>query len=94
MWLRANLKLLSTALITLSLSSCATSSEPLATVKATYSRPSGVIAPKIEVVIIQHNDKIYFGLDEKNYLNLSDWLADLLRYTRSTNQVLKAYEGK
>lgn len=72
-----------------------------------YQRPAGVISPTVKVIVVTPNrtDKwnkeiakgdrqpyVVFGYDEKDYLTFSQWLQDVLRYVRSQNAVIEAYE--
>lgn len=72
-----------------------------------YQKPAGVISPDIKVIVVTPNradewnkeiakgDKqpyVIFGYDEKDYLTFSQWLQDVLRYIKSQNAVIEAYE--
>ena len=73
----------------------------------TYARPHGVKSPKIKLKIItpeialeladdikngKRQPYVFFAYDEHNYITLSGWLQNILRYDKSQNAVIKAYE--
>lgn len=72
-----------------------------------YQKPAGIVPPDIEVVVVTPNrtdewnreiakgDRqpyVIFGYDEKDYLTFAQWLQDVLRYIKSQNAVIEAYE--
>lgn len=72
-----------------------------------YQKPAGVIAPKIKIAVVTPNRAdgwnkkiaqgrkapyVIFGYTEKDYLTFSQWLNDVLRYIKSQNAVIQAYE--
>ena len=73
----------------------------------TYARPRGVKSPKIKLKVItpeiaskwadeikngKRQPYVFFAYDEQNYITLSGWLQNILRYVKSQNAVIKAYE--
>lgn len=72
-----------------------------------HQRPQPVLAPQISLVVItpertqKWNEQIeagdkapyaFFGYSEDQYLDFAKWLQDVLRFIRSQNSVIEAYE--
>ena len=98
------LNLLKIVLITLFLTSCSSSPKQLITKveavkieRATYPRPTGLIVPKINLVVVTPDTMsdtpgVYFGFTEDNYLSFSQWLQDVLAHIKSQNAIIESYE--
>ena len=82
--------------------------QPAQIERSTYARPSGVAAPDISSIVItpdraaewnkqvaagERAPYVIFGHDEQNYLTFSQWLQDVLRYIKSQNAIIAAYEN-
>ena len=39
-------------------------------------------------------DEVFYGFDENDYLDFAQWLQDALRYIKSQNAVVDAYENE
>ena len=43
---------------------------------------------------LAHGDEVFYGFDEDDYLDLSQLWPDIVRYNKSQNAVIDAYENE